>query len=87
MNNGRTEVSQSQSQPDLNKTKSPSDDPLDHVCLLDCINIDLVDMDLFSSHRIEHNDFDPRETTALIFPSFVVVRKVIVELINLIKLI
>ncbi|PIK58868.1 putative vacuolar protein sorting-associated protein 13D-like [Apostichopus japonicus] len=75
VNNGRTEVSQSQSEPDLNKTKSPSDDPLDHVCLLDCINIDLVDMDLFSSHRIEHNDFDPRETTALIFPSFVVVRK------------
>ncbi|XP_022090239.1 vacuolar protein sorting-associated protein 13D-like isoform X2 [Acanthaster planci] len=47
----------------------------DSTCLLDCMHLDLVDMDLFSAERVEPLDFDAREDSAMIFPSFVICRK------------
>ncbi|XP_038078266.1 vacuolar protein sorting-associated protein 13D-like isoform X2 [Patiria miniata] len=47
----------------------------DTTCFLDCMHLDLVDMDLFSAERVEHVDFDARDDTAMIFPSFVISRK------------
>nr|XP_054769178.1 intermembrane lipid transfer protein VPS13D-like [Lytechinus pictus] len=44
-------------------------------CLLDCIHIDLEDMDLYSAERVSPTDFDVSDGTALIFPSFIVQRK------------
>ena len=40
------------------------------------MHLDLVEMDLFSAERVEHVDFDARDDTAMIFPSFVISRKV-----------
>ena len=62
----------SQSSSSLDETK----DPMRYRCLLDCMYIDLNDMDLYSAERIEHDDFQATDVTALIFPSFVVSRKV-----------
>eukprot|EP00057_Strongylocentrotus_purpuratus_P014712 XP_011669186.1 PREDICTED: vacuolar protein sorting-associated protein 13D [Strongylocentrotus purpuratus] len=44
-------------------------------CLLDCIQIDLEDMDLYPAERVSPTDFDVSDGTALIFPSFIVQRK------------
>lgn len=45
-------------------------------CLLDCIQIDLEDMDLYPAERVSPTDFDVSDGTALIFPSFIIQRKV-----------
>ena len=53
-----------------------SKESVNHVCLLDCMHLDLSDMDLFSAERVEHVNFNARDDTAMIFPSFVICRKV-----------
>ena len=55
---------------DVNKTQDTE------RCLLDCIQLDLEDMDLYSAERVSATDFDVSDGTAMIFPSFVVQRKV-----------
>ncbi|XP_033641822.1 vacuolar protein sorting-associated protein 13D-like isoform X2 [Asterias rubens] len=52
-----------------------SKESVNHVCLLDCMHLDLSDMDLFSAERVEHVNFNARDDTAMIFPSFVICRK------------
>ncbi|CAF95657.1 unnamed protein product, partial [Tetraodon nigroviridis] len=61
--------------------KSPGDDgPLssDHVCLLDCIALDLQEMDVFTAERLPcplwEGGSNPPESADLIFPSYTVRR-------------
>ncbi|XP_069096842.1 intermembrane lipid transfer protein VPS13D isoform X1 [Pleurodeles waltl] len=53
------------------------DSPEDHLCLLDCIVVDLQDMDIFAAERFPRNYIDAVENlpTDLIFPSFLVRQK------------
>ncbi|XP_067382192.1 intermembrane lipid transfer protein VPS13D isoform X3 [Channa argus] len=50
----------------------------DHVCLLDCIALDLQEMDIFAAERLPSEPWDsggkPPETSDLIFPSYSVRR-------------
>lgn len=50
----------------------------DHVCLLDCIALDLQEMDIFAAERLPSQPWDsggkPPETSDLIFPSYSVRR-------------
>ncbi|KAM9299302.1 intermembrane lipid transfer protein VPS13D [Gastrophryne carolinensis] len=49
-------------------------DPDDHVCLLDCIVVDLQDMDIFAAQRYPQDSGDDLEKSqpALCFPSYIV---------------
>lgn len=49
----------------------------DHVCLLDCISVDLQEMDLFAAERLPCESWDSgvkRLDTDLVFPSYSVRR-------------
>lgn len=50
----------------------------DHVCLLDCIALDLQEMDIFAAERLPCQPWDSggktSESTDLIFPSYSVRR-------------
>lgn len=50
----------------------------DHVCLLDCIALDLQEMDIFAAQRLPCQPWDsvgkPPESSDLIFPSYSVRR-------------
>lgn len=50
----------------------------DHVCLLDCIALDLQEMDIFAAERLPCQLWDggskPHETSDLVFPSYSVRR-------------
>ncbi|XP_053338052.1 intermembrane lipid transfer protein VPS13D isoform X1 [Clarias gariepinus] len=51
--------------------------PEDHVCLLDCISVDLQEMDLFAAERLPCESWDSgvkRLDTDLVFPSYSVRR-------------
>ncbi|XP_026189006.1 vacuolar protein sorting-associated protein 13D isoform X2 [Mastacembelus armatus] len=50
----------------------------DHVCLLDCIALDLQEMDIFAAERLPCQPWDgsgkPPETSDLLFPSYLIRR-------------
>uniref|UniRef100_A0A803TT66 UBA domain-containing protein n=1 Tax=Anolis carolinensis TaxID=28377 RepID=A0A803TT66_ANOCA len=76
----------SSSGPNLNRLKSESvvggatkppkspESPEEHVCLLDCIVVDLQDMDIFAAERFsrEYSEATEEAQADLTFPSFVI---------------
>ncbi|XP_065141972.1 intermembrane lipid transfer protein VPS13D isoform X2 [Paramisgurnus dabryanus] len=46
----------------------------DHVCLLDCISLDLQEMDIFAAERLPCDSVGKRPDTDLVFPSYSVRR-------------
>ncbi|XP_056240495.1 intermembrane lipid transfer protein VPS13D isoform X3 [Seriola aureovittata] len=64
--------------PDTGREEDGPDSLEDHVCLLDCIALDLQEMDIFAAERLPCQPWEsggkPSETSDLIFPSYSVRR-------------
>ncbi|XP_024914858.1 vacuolar protein sorting-associated protein 13D isoform X3 [Cynoglossus semilaevis] len=64
--------------PDNGKVPEENGVPENHICLLDCISLDLQEMDIFAAERLPCQQLDcdsnPSDSSDLIFPSYSVRR-------------